>query len=84
MDIRDTAKTAVVSGNRANFDYSYNRGANEHTLVDKASQSVTTLSDVEQIKFDDGCYKCLNSLFGGLYKEGGVAAMTEQLTRDIR
>lgn len=83
-DIRGEAGVERIPGKRSDFDYSYNTGTQEHTLVDKQTQQALTLKNVDIIEFADGRYKCVSSLFGGLYKaDCGVAALTAGLARQI-
>ena len=76
----------VVNGVRAEFEYSYNTGSQEHTLLEKSTNVSTVLKGIDTIRFDDGCYRCVDSLFGGLYKKGddSVARLAASLSREIK
>lgn len=78
--------TKVMNGIRSEFEYSYNIGGREHTLIEKATNTETVLKDVDSIRFDDGCYRCVDSLFGGLYKKGddSVTRLAASLSREIK
>lgn len=79
-------ETAIgkIHGARGDYDYSYNTGTGEHTLRDRKTQEATVFSNVDAIEFTDGRYKCLGSLFGGLYKpDSGMAALAARLAREI-
>lgn len=78
--------TKVMSGVRSDFAYTYNTGSREHTLVEKSTNNTTVLTDIDTICFDDGSYRCIESLFGGLYKKGdeGVARLAASLSREIK